>query len=161
MKLYEDYSIGSRFSLAHRLSAEVIGTTALWAEQHKSTKLMLADIPLSLFKYNTMNSYPLIELERILEKSLYRASLEGISVSQAALLECPDVMLGLSDEYMAAMINKLSETHRNILVICGYGQTRSIPHYLYFSQKANSEGLSTARHKKVYETIVRKDNPET
>ena len=70
-------------------------------------------------------------------------------------------MLGLSDEYMAAMINKLSETHRNILVICGYGQTRSIPHYLYFSQKANSEGLSIARHKKLYETIVRKDNPET
>lgn len=98
---------------------------------------MLADIPLSLFKYNTINSYPLMELESMLEKSFYRASLDGISLSQAALLECPDVMLGLSDEYMAALINKLSETHRNILVICGYGQTRSIPHYLYFSHKAN------------------------
>lgn len=78
-----------------------------------------------------------MELESMLEKCFFRASLDGISLNQAALIECPDVMLGLSDEYMAALINKLSETHKNILVICGYGQTRSIPHYLYFSQKAN------------------------
>lgn len=40
---------------------------------------------------------------------------------EAALIECPDIMLSLSDEYMATLINKLSEKYKNIMVICGYG----------------------------------------
>jgi pheromone shutdown protein TraB len=81
---------------------------------------------------------------------------------EAALIECPDLILGLSDEYMAGLINKMSESHRNIMVITGYGQTRSIPHYLYFSQLANSSDCirSVASHKAIYENIVRKDNAE-
>ncbi len=42
-------------------------------------------------------------------------------------------MLGLSDEYLASLIYKASEQYKNIVVICGYGQTRSIPHYLYYN----------------------------
>jgi pheromone shutdown protein TraB len=72
-------------------------------------------------------------------------------------------MLGLSDEYMAAMINKASETYRNIMVICGYGQTRSIPHYLYYSQQANSRHnmREVCSFRKPFESLIRKDNPET
>jgi len=40
---------------------------------------------------------------------------------EAAMIEVPDIILGLSDEYLAAMINKASEKYRNIMVICGYG----------------------------------------
>ena len=88
---------------------------------------------MSLLKYNLINSFTLIEFERIYEKVVYRAYANDISMIEAALIECPDILLSLSDEYMAGMINRLSESYRNILIICGYGQTRSIPHYLYYS----------------------------
>ncbi len=79
------------------------------------------------------------------------------------MIECPELMIGLSDEYMAGLINKASEKYRNIMVICGYGQTRSIPHYLYFSQEANAENSVTevGNSRPVYESLIRKDNPET
>jgi hypothetical protein len=32
VKLYEDYSLGASFNLTHRLTSEVIATTALWSE---------------------------------------------------------------------------------------------------------------------------------
>jgi len=72
-------------------------------------------------------------------------------------------MLGLSDEYLAAMINKASEKYKNIMVICGYGQTRSVPHYLYYNQQASQEDnlKEVASHKPVYESLIRRDNPET
>jgi hypothetical protein len=49
------------------MSSEVIATTALWMEQHRESKTILGDIPISLFKYNLINSYPLLELEKLLE----------------------------------------------------------------------------------------------
>jgi hypothetical protein len=64
---------------------------------------------------------------------------------------------------MAAIINKASETYRNIMVICGYGQTRSIPYYLYYSEQANSENniQEVCKFKPPFESLIRKDNPET
>jgi len=69
----------------------------------------------------------------------------------------------LSDEYLASLVNKASEKYRNIMVICGYGQTRSIPHYLYFNQQANLDNnlKEVASFKPPYESMIRKDNPET
>jgi hypothetical protein len=40
---------------------------------------------------------------------------------ESALQVCPDVVLHHSDEYMAALINRLSNAHKNIFVVCGYG----------------------------------------
>lgn len=162
VKLYEDFSLHQTFTTTHRLTPEAIATTALWAEQHRSIGLVLGDIPLRLFKYNVINSYTLTELERCFEAIAYRAFTDGSPFYEAALLECPDLILSLSDEYMAAVVNKLSETHRNIMVICGFGQTRSIPHYLYYSDQANAKNSvgEVARHRKVYENLLRKDNPE-
>jgi hypothetical protein len=123
---------------------------------------VLGDIPLGVFKYNLINRFTLTEFERAFEKVTYRAFSEDLSLYEAALLECPDLMLSLSDEYMAATVHKLSERFRNILVICGYGQARSIPHYMYYSSQANSENsiAAVARHRGVYENLVRRDNPE-
>ena len=72
-KKFEDYSIGGEFNRAHRMSSEVIATTALWMEQHRESKTILGDIPISLFKYNLINSYPLLELEKLLEQVTYRS----------------------------------------------------------------------------------------
>jgi hypothetical protein len=35
VKLYEDFTLSKHFNQTHRLTSEVIATTALWAEQHK------------------------------------------------------------------------------------------------------------------------------
>lgn len=94
---------------------------------------------MNLYKYNIINTVTLTELERAYEKAVYRSYSEDMNLNEAALLECPEIVLGLSDEYMAGMINTLSEKNRNIMVICGYGQTRSIPYYLYFSKQANAQ----------------------
>jgi hypothetical protein len=74
-----------------------------------------------------------MDFEKAFELCHSHAFSNDCSLYEAALLACPELLLGLSDEYMAAMINKASEKYRNIMVICGYGQTRSIPYYLYFS----------------------------
>lgn len=114
--------------------------------------IVLGDIPLHLFKYNLINTVPLGELEAVFEKVAYRSFLDDIGMMEAALIECPDIMLGLSDEYMAALLNRLGETHSNIVTVCGYGQTRTIPHYLQFSKQANSSNSvqEVARHRDVY-----------
>jgi len=62
-----------------------------------------------------------MDLENAFEKAQYHAFSSDCSLFEAAIKECPELMLGLSDEYMAAMIIKASETYRNIMVICGYG----------------------------------------
>lgn len=121
VKLYEDFTLSKHFNQTHRLTSEVIATTALWAEQHKQTKVMLGDIPLSVFKYNLINSVPLLDLERAFEKVHYRTFADDCSPYEAALKEVPELVLGLSDEYLAAMIYKASETYKNIMVVCGYG----------------------------------------
>ena len=121
VKEYEDYSVGEFFNSTHRVTPEIIATTALWTEYHNTAQITLGDLPLSLFKYNTINSYTLLELERALEKIAYRSYADDLNFFDASLIECPDLMLSLSDDYMAALVNKLSEKYRNILVICGYG----------------------------------------
>jgi len=93
----------------------------MWSEQHNQTRIMLGDIPLELFKYNLINSVPLMELEKAFELVQYRAFADDCSPYEAALKEVPDLVLGLSDEYLASMIYKASEKYRNIMVICGYG----------------------------------------
>jgi hypothetical protein len=124
---------------------------------------MLGDIPLGVYKYNLINSVPLLDLERAFEKVHYRTFADDCSPYEAALKEVPELVLGLSDEYLAAMIYKASETYKNIMVICGYGQTRSIPHYLYYNQQANLDANmnEVASYKPVFETLIRRDNPET
>ena len=64
---------------------------------------------------------------------------------------------------MATLVNKFSESYKNIMVICGYGQSRSIPYYLYYSKHVNHTGNNlnqVIKYKKVYENLVRRDNEE-
>ena len=68
-----------------------------------------------------INSYPLLELEELFHKVILKSYSDDLTLKEAALIECPDLILGLSDEYMATMVNKMSEKYRNILVITGYG----------------------------------------
>ena len=74
-----------------------------------------------------------MELQKMLEAVAFRSYSDDLTMYEACLVEYPDMILSLSDDYMASLILKMSEQYRNILVLCGYGQTRSIPHYLYFS----------------------------
>jgi len=62
-----------------------------------------------------------MELEKAFELVQYRSFLDDCSPYEAALKEVPELVLGLSDEYLASMIYKASESYRNIMVICGYG----------------------------------------
>ena len=62
-------------------------------------------------KYNIINSFPLLELEECYAELLKYSHTNGISLYDAALMICPEIILSLSDEYMATLINKLSEKY--------------------------------------------------
>ena len=138
VKQFDDYSLEKPFTLCNRLGAEVIATTAMWSEQHK-VPIVLAETPVGLNKWQIVNSWTLTQMEEALQLILYRAYADDLTLYEAALIETPDILLQTTDEYMAALINKMAEQHKEIMVICGYGQTRTIPHYLYYSQKINEQ----------------------
>jgi hypothetical protein len=77
------------------------------------------------------------ELERLFEE-ICSQEMHKESLFDSALEVCPDLVLHHSDEYMATLINNLSieQGHRNIFVICGYGQSKSIPFHLYHNPRA-------------------------
>jgi hypothetical protein len=83
---------------------------------------------------------------------------------EAALGVCPDILLHHSDEYLAALINKLSESgkHKDIFVVCGYGQSRTIPFHLYHNPRVfQDDALSlVSKFNDPFETLVRRDSPE-
>ena len=93
---------------------------------------------MSMYKYNIINSFPLLELEEQYAEIIKHSHSNGISLYDSALQVCPEIILGLSDEYMATLINKLSEKFTNIMVVCGYAPTSTIPYYMYQSPKANA-----------------------
>ena len=50
---------------------------------------------------------------------------------------------------------------QTVFVVCGYGQSRSIPHYIYLSPKVQEHRLDkVAEYLPTYETILSKDSPE-
>lgn len=82
-------------------------------------------------------SLHLSELEDLFEQVVYEASGNVDTLYDGALAACPDLVLHHSDEYMACLVNELSrQGHNNIFVLCGYGQSRTIPYHLYYNPRA-------------------------
>jgi len=55
-----------------------------------------------------LTSNHLIELEKLFEEIAYSSHSNFESMYESGLRICPDILLHHSDEYMAALINKLS-----------------------------------------------------
>jgi len=78
----------------------------------------------------------------MLSETIKLAHAEGTTNFDAALKLYPDLLLHYSDEYMATVIQELQLQRpelENIFVVCGYGQSRTVPHYLFMSPKLNGE----------------------
>ena len=116
-------------------------------------------MPLQLQKHNIINSLHLLELEELFKEISYLSSWDPNcdTYFDAALKVCPDILLHDSDEYMASLINRLSIEKKNIFVICGYGQSRTIPYHLYHNPRVFSdEALNKViRYNKPFETLLR------
>ena len=64
---------------------------------------------------------------------------------------------------MASLIQQISYRGDNetIFVVCGYGQSRSIPYYIYLSPKVKEGRIEeVCRYRERYETILSKDTAE-
>ena len=65
---------------------------------------------------------------------------------------------------MATLIQEIAEQRpdmKTIFVVCGYGQSRSIPHYIYFSPKVKDGQIDkVANYKPIYSSIVSTDTPQ-
>jgi len=121
-----------------RMRSAAVTTAGIWHENNvHRCDLHLGEIPLELHKNKIMNSMHLTELEEVFKEIAYDAA-EHENLYEGALSACPDMMLHHSDEYMAALINQLSlrAEYRNIFVMCGYGQSRTIPYHLFHNPRA-------------------------
>lgn len=67
-----------------------------------------------------------------------------------AIHRFPDIMCHYNDRYTASLINSIIKRNPSlstIAVLCGYGQTKSIPTYLQFSEATLYDNLKTADSK--------------
>ena len=167
MKKFKDYFDNPALKSSIRLSKEAIAVAGLWHENNSQRcSLYLADMPMSLHKNNMINSTHLVELEELFQEIAFKAHQPDFeTMYDAALDVCPDLLLHHSDEYLAGLINKLSidRKHKNIFVICGYGQSRTVPYHLYYNPRVfnTDTGFDTiVKHLPPFETLIRKDNPQ-
>ena len=70
---------------------------------------MIGDIPWGLKRFNQMQEHHMLELQEYLEKALFTAHRKEISTYDAAIEHIPDYLLYKSDEYMASLINKVTD----------------------------------------------------
>lgn len=145
-----------------RLSQHALAVAGLWANNH-GREVHFSDIPSALHKYNIASGMHLLEIESLFEE-VSRTSHKHDSMTEAALEVCPDFILHHSDEYLACLINHLSQSHQNIFVVCGRGQSKSIPYHLYYNPRAfqSIEQIEpeVTDFSDVFGTILRKDTPE-
>ena len=84
---------------------------------------------------------------------------EGQSCFEACLSEFPDFALHLTDEYMATLIESVchNDNLQTLFVVCGSGQSQTIPHYMAHTPKILSQ---TANYAPIYQSLLSKDTPE-
>ena len=70
-----------------------------------------------------LTSMHLVEMESLFADVAYSSHSNFESLYDSSLRICPDFTLHHSDEYLAAVITKLSQSEgiKNIFVVCGYG----------------------------------------
>ena len=90
---------------------------------------------------------------------LYGNYKDETSAYQTCLKHYPDFALHNQDEYMAALINSLCERTdiETLFVVCGIGQSRSIPHYMTHSPRRL---VDVTKDEKVFESLLRRDTVE-
>ena len=47
------------------------------------------------------------------------------------------------------------EDHKNIMVICGYGQSKTIPYHLYYNPRVFTNGSSILEYDEPFGTLIR------
>ena len=128
-----------------RLTLEAIATIALWAENSKKS-IILGDIPQHLNYTRISNNNSLLQLQSLLHQSTERLGESPDDYPRtpfgSGLNLYPDVLLHNTDEYISALLKSITtpdifppEHMKSIVCFLGYGQTRSLPHYLQYSQQ--------------------------
>ena len=164
IRRFTDY-IGPNERPSLRLSKEAFTTCGIWQHNNASAdcQLFLAEIPLGLHKFNMLTSHHLQELEGLFSDIVYDSSSNFTDYFEAALRVCPDVLLHHSDEYLAALVNTLSQRGKKyIFVVCGYGQSRTVPYHLYYNPRVFQDGSIdiVTRYNRPFGTLIRSDTPQ-
>ena len=99
----------------------------------------------------------------MLKKVMYESYKHDRNCYDVALELYPDLLLHNSDEYLATLISSLVDESdpKTIFIVCGFGQSRTTPHYLYLSPRAQEQRLDqVAAFPPVYKSLLSKDTPE-
>ena len=105
------------------------------------------------------------DLREMSEATMLKSHQDNVSMHEAALRTYPDFLLHNTDEYMATLLQQLSDEPtddlQTIFVVCGYGQSRSIPYYIYMSPKVMENRIDhVCDYLPRYQTIMSKDTTE-
>lgn len=145
-----------------RLNSEATTTSLLWrGNQPAGSELVVAEVPTLLQRWNLLSGSHLLQLEEAFAQVAYSAHRDACSLYEASLVECPDIVLHHSDEYMAGVINRVSQnaSSENIFVLCGYGQSRSIAYHLFYNPRVFAEDSvsQVTKFNPVFKTLIRED----
>ena len=135
--------------LRERIDADSITTIGLWAVSHNKP-VILSDIPDYIFRRNISRHESLIEMRDLLAEAckdlILDPNIEIFRPYFGAIHRYPDIMFHYNDRYTASLINIIIKRNphlKSIAVMWGYGQTKSIPTYLQFSECSLFDNLRT------------------
>ena len=154
-----------------RITKKALTAVATWADNHNKP-VLLGDIPWQLKRYNLLQTHHLMDLGELIGSAFYEAHDSNVTVHEGALRSQPEFLLHSVDEYMATLIQQISDEPtvferdslsdlQTIFVVCGYGQSRSIPYYIYLSPKVKENKIDkVCDYLPRYETLMSKDSAE-
>ena len=132
----------TQIDFLERIPGNVSTNIGIWAISH-DVPIMFSDIPEYLFRKEIMKNEGVLEMRELLSEAcqdiILDPEISTLTPYFGAIHRYPDIMLHYNDRYTAALINHITKEYsefKNIAVICGHGQTKSIPTYLQFSTKS-------------------------
>ena len=143
----EDMKKYDEIKMRERINDTSMTTIGLWAISH-NTPIILSDIPEHAFRKHIAKHESLIEMREMLKDAwtdiILDPDINPLTPYFGAIHRYPDLMLHYNDRYTASLIKSIIKRNPNlktIAVLWGYGQTKSIPTYLQFSEATLYDNL--------------------
>ena len=110
----------------------------------------------------TGSALPIGEMHDILRNVFYASHKFDMPLYKACAKLYPDFLFHYTDQYMAALVQAVSnrEQPKNVFVLCGKGQSRSIPHYLAGKTPPLEEILVGRRQFSAYSSLLHTDTDQ-
>ena len=91
-----------------RVTKKALTAVATWADMHNKP-ILLGEIPWRLKRYNLLQMYHMMNLTKYCDEAMFVSHENNVSVHEGTLKTNPDFVLHNTDEYMATLLQHLSD----------------------------------------------------